>query len=116
VRALPLIGAAILVGVVILFAASRDLLRPLVARDWRHAAPAGTAVSPEPLPVPRPSEIALGRARDLARSGHLKAALAALDGVSEADPLGPEAVRLRGELQRALLEPAAAPGPAEVRR
>jgi hypothetical protein len=104
VRALPIIGAAILVGVVILFAASRDLLRPLVARDWRQAPPAGAAVIPDPLPLPRPSEIALGRARDLRRSGHLKAALAALDGVSEADPLGPEATRLRAELQRDLLE------------
>jgi hypothetical protein len=108
VRALPIIGAAILVGVVILFAASRDLLRPLIARDWRQAPPAGAAVTPEPLPAPRPSEVALGRARDLYESGHLKAALAALDGVSEADPLGPEAVRLKAELQRVLLESAGA--------
>jgi len=113
VRALPIIGAAILVGAVILFAASRDLLRPLVARDWRQAPAAGAAITPDPLPAPRPSEVALGRARDLHRSGHLKAALAALDGVSEADPLASEAVRLRIELQRILLESAvAAAGPA----
>ena len=108
VRALPIIGAAILVGVVILFAASRDLLRPLVAREWRQAPAAGAAVSPERLPVPRPSEVALGRARHLYQGGHLKAALAALDGVSEADPLGPEATRLRMELQQILLESAGA--------
>jgi hypothetical protein len=130
VRALPIIAAAVLVGALILFAASRDMLRPLVARDWRQAPVMGTAATPEPLPVPRPTEIALGRARDLYRSGHLKAALAALDGVSDADPLAPEAARLKIELQRILLEaagasigPAVAPPPAapvsrpsEVRR
>ena len=130
VRALPIIGAAILVGVVILFAASRDLLRPLVTREWRQVPAAGAAITPEPLPAPRPSEVALGRARDLYRSGHLKAALAALDGVSEADPLAPEAARLKVELQRILLTsagaaagaagapPPASPGPkpVEVRR
>ena len=130
VRALPIIGAAILVGVVILYAASRDLLRPLVAREWRQVPAAGAAITPDPLPAPRPSEVALGRARDLYRSGHLKAALAALDGVSAADPLASEAARLAAELQRSLLESAGAaakavgapppaspgPGPAEVRR
>jgi len=108
VRALPILGAAILVGVVIVFAASRDLLRPLVAREWRRAPAVGAASAPEPLPVPRPSEVALGRARDLYKSGHLKAALAALGGVSEADPLGPEATRLKAELQRILIESSAA--------
>ncbi|MCU0250071.1 MAG: hypothetical protein MUE61_07675 [Vicinamibacterales bacterium] len=130
VRALPIIGAAILLGVVILYAASRDLLRPLVAREWRQVPAAGAAINPDPLPAPRPSEMALGRARDLYRSGHLKAALAALDGVSAADPLASEAARLAAELQRSLLEsagaatraagapPPASPGPAaaEVRR
>jgi hypothetical protein len=129
VRALPIIGAAALVGIVIFFAASRDLLRPLVAREWRQAPATGVAATIDPLPVPRPSEIALGRARDLYESGHLKAALTALDGVSEADPLGSEAIRLRAEIQRVLMEsagalsspasaPPAAPGqrPAEVRR
>jgi len=129
VRALPIIGAAILIGVLILFAASRDVLRPFVAREWRQAPPAGVAAAPEPLPVPRPSEVALERARSLYQSGRLKAALAALDGVSEADPLGPEAARLKAEVQGLLLEPSGAaagpvvsPGPvpvpatAEVRR
>jgi hypothetical protein len=130
VRALPIIAAAVLVGALILFAASRDMLRPLVARDWRQAPVTGAAATPEPLPVPRPTEIALGRARDLYQSGHLKAALSALDSVSDADPLAPEAVRLKTELQRVLLEsagaaigPAAAPPsaapasrPSEVRR
>jgi hypothetical protein len=103
VRALPIIGAAILIGVLILFAASRDVLRPFVARDWRQAPPAGVSATPEPLPVPRPSEVALGRARSLYESGRLKAALAALDGVSDADPLAPEAARLKAEVQGLLL-------------
>ncbi len=115
VRALPILGAAILIGVVILFAASHDLLRPLVARDWRQTPVAGAAVTPDPLPVPRPSEVALGRARDLSQAGHLKAALGALGGVSDADPLAPEATSLRTEIQRILLEPAgAAYGPASA--
>jgi hypothetical protein len=62
----------------------------------------------------------------------LKPALAALDGVSVADPLAPEALRLRADLQRMLLDaldvPAAGSGqapaapatpavrPAEVRK
>jgi hypothetical protein len=106
VRALPILVAALLLGALILFAASRDLLRPLVARDWSQVPAAGAASAPEPLPLPRPSEVAIGRARDLYGSGHLKAALAALDGVSEADPLAPEASRLRAELQGILLEAA----------
>jgi hypothetical protein len=108
VRALPIIAAAVLVGALILLAASRDMLRPLVARDWRQTPVAGAPVTPEPLPVPRPTEVALGRARELYVSGHVKAALAALDGVSEADPLAPEATRLKVELQRVLLESARA--------
>jgi hypothetical protein len=130
VRALPIFVAAMLLGALILFAASRDLLRPLVAREWRQVPAAGAAITPDPLPVPRPSEVALGRARDLYQSGHLKAALAALNGVSEADPLAPEAARLKAELQGILLESAGedaragdaplpavpAARPAEVRR
>ena len=74
--------------------------------------------------------MALGRARDFYQAGHLKAALGALDGVSDADPLAPEAISLRTEIQRILLEsagaaygPASGPppgaadaGPSEVRR
>ena len=117
VRALPIVGAAVLVGALMLFAASRDLLRPLVARGWRQAPAPGAVVTPEPLPAPRPSEVALGRARDLYRSGHLKAALAALNDVAPADPLAAEAAALVVDIQRVLLEPAAVPAPpAEVRR
>jgi hypothetical protein len=134
VRTLPIIGAAMAIAAVIVFAASRDWLRPLVARTSRQVpAAAATVLQHERLPAPRPAEIALARARDLYASGHVKAALAALDSVSEADPIAPEALRLRAELQGALLEwreqgsPAPAPSavtpapepagkPAEVRR
>lgn len=110
VRALPIIAVAVLIGVLVVFAASRDLLRPLVTRDWRRG-PTGAAVALalDPLPLPRPAEVALARARDLYRSGHLKPALAALDGVPEADPLAPQALLLRAELQGALLGSSAEP-------
>jgi hypothetical protein len=108
VRALPIIAAAVVIAAVMLFAASRDWLRPLVARGARPM-PAGSSVvlAHEPLPVPRAAEIALARARSLYSGGHVKAALAALDGVPEADPLALDALRLRANLQRTLLEPRA---------
>jgi hypothetical protein len=106
VRVWPILAAAVTIGAVILFAASGDLLKPLVDREWRQP-PAGAAVSlaPDPVLAPRPAEVALARARDLFRSGHLKPALAVLDSVSVADPLAPEALRLRADLQRMLLGP-----------
>jgi hypothetical protein len=117
VRALPIIGAALVVGVLMVFAASRDLLRPLISRGWSQAPATGAVVTPEPLPVPRPAEVALSRARDLYRSGHLKAALAALGDVPPADPLAAEAAGLAADIQRILLEPSAGPAVrAEVRR
>jgi hypothetical protein len=124
VRALPIIGVTLLVGIVIVVAASRDWLRPLVARSGRPvpAAPV-VAYPPEPelLPVPSPAEIALARSRELYSGGHVKAALSALDGVPDADPLAPEAIRLRADLQRTLLgasaerDEAAAGAPQEAR-
>jgi len=106
VRVWPILAAAVTIGAVILFAASGDLLKPLVDREWRQP-PAGAAVTvaPDPVLAPRPAEVALARARDLFRSGHLKPALAVLDSVSVADPLAPEALRLRADLQRMLLGP-----------
>jgi hypothetical protein len=104
VRALPIVGVTVLVGIVIVVAASRDWLRPFVARGGRPAPAAPVMAYPrEPLPVPSPAEIALARSRDLYSGGHVKAALAALDGVPDADPLAPEAISLRAELQRTLL-------------
>lgn len=60
----------------------------------------------EPLPVARPSERLVSRARELQLGGHARDALRLLDQIDIADPLRPEADRLRGELQRRLLEAA----------
>ena len=75
------------------------------------AAPERTAV--EPLPVVRSSEIVLARARSLYSDGHLRDALRALERIDAADPLRPDADRLRADVQRALL--AAATGRAQPR-
>jgi hypothetical protein len=64
------------------------------------------AMPPDPLPVARSSERLLARARAFQAGGHLHDALRSLDGVDLADPIRPEADRLRGELQRQLLEAA----------
>ncbi len=65
------------------------------------AAPERTAV--EPLPVVRSSEIIIARARSLYSDGHLRDALRALERIDSADPMRPDADRLRAEVQRALL-------------
>jgi tetratricopeptide (TPR) repeat protein len=57
----------------------------------------------EPLPVVRSSDMALARAQSLFADGHLRDALRTLDRIDAADPARPEADRLRGEVQRALL-------------
>lgn len=73
--------------------------------DPGDAAPAAAPerVAVEPLPVVRPSEIAVERARSLYANGHLRDALRTLERIEVADPMRPEADRLRGEVQRALL-------------
>ena len=62
----------------------------------------------EPLPVVRPSEMMLARARGLYADGHLRDALRTLDRIAPADPLRGEADRLRIDVQHALLEGAVA--------
>jgi tetratricopeptide (TPR) repeat protein len=57
----------------------------------------------EPVPIVRASETALARAQGLYGEGHLHDALRVLDRISPADPLRPDADRLRGEIQRDLL-------------
>lgn len=65
------------------------------------AAPQSTAE--EPLPIVRPSETALARARSLYGGGHLHDALRALDRIDAADAVRPDADRLRADIQRDLL-------------
>lgn len=79
----------------------------------RAADPVGTTASApiEPLPIVRPSEVALGRARGLFDTGHAGDAIRLLGTISPADPNRPEADRLLAEIQRALIAAAAAPQP-----
>jgi hypothetical protein len=104
VRALPIIGLALVAGAIILFATSKDPLKPFL--DLKLTRPTGVSPvvrSPEPLPVPRAAELALSRAQSIYESRNMKAALAALDGIADADPLSAEADRLRATIQRWLL-------------
>ena len=86
----------------------------VVARDrlatwWTLVdAPAATAplVKSEPLPVPRPSEIILTRAKLLYARGHLHAAVQELSAVGADDPLRRDADALLVDIERALLEAA----------
>ena len=66
-----------------------------------NAAP--QAVVEEPLPIARPSDVVLERARALYEDGHLRDALRVLEKIDYADPIRPDADRLRGEVQLALL-------------
>ncbi|HYM23279.1 MAG TPA: hypothetical protein VEU08_08725 [Vicinamibacterales bacterium] len=63
------------------------------------------------LALPKRGEVSLARARQLAAGGHLREALAALDGVRPTDPQQGDADRLRADIQRQML--ALAPPPAE---
>jgi hypothetical protein len=73
-----------------------------VARsDTRVAAPVT-----DTLPVPRPSEIHLDRARALLASGHARDALRLVERVRVGDPLRPQADELRESIQRSLLSAA----------
>jgi hypothetical protein len=93
-----LVSAAIAAGI---------LMSALPIASWIAELPmAATPVeprAPERLPVVRPSELRLDRARQLYGSGDLREALRVLQEIDIADPLRPEADRLRASVQRALL-------------
>lgn len=102
------IGIAAAAGAVA-SAAGIAVLSGVPVPDWlADPARAGfeqvAAPPPEPLPIPRASERVLDRARALSADGRLHEAVRALDEISFADPLRPEADRLRAEVQRRLLE------------
>jgi hypothetical protein len=65
-------------------------------------------VTPQPLPVPSPTEAFVAQARSLFASGKLRDALRALDRVPVGDSLRPEAERMRADIQRELLAVAGA--------
>jgi tetratricopeptide (TPR) repeat protein len=73
-------------------------------------APAVPSVAPAPLPVVRPSDVLIDRARTLYVDGHLRDALRLLDRIDPADPSRPARDALRAAIQRTLLAttPAAA--------
>ena len=62
----------------------------------------------EPLPIVRTADTLLERARELYAGGHLRDALRLLDSIGIADPVRPEADRLRADIQRVLLASVAA--------
>jgi hypothetical protein len=113
VRALPILAAAALVIVAVFAAASLDLFKPLMDLAWsKPAATSVVSVTPDALPVPSSADLAISRARELLAAGRMKAALGALDGVSEADPRLPDVQRLRAEIQQTLIQAVQPPVPA----
>jgi hypothetical protein len=103
--------ASLVVSAAILFAA-------LPVASWLAelpvAAPQAAAAAAEPLPIVRPSDMELARARQLAAGGLMHEALRALDRINGADPARAEADALRTTLQQQLLS--AAPGGAGAAR
>lgn len=76
----------------------------VLVRQPAAPAPITSPLANEVMPVvPRRGETMFARARALAASGHLRDALALLDGIRPTDPLRPEADRLRADVQRQLL-------------
>jgi hypothetical protein len=72
------------------------------------AGPALPAVANDPLPVVRHSDLLLGRARALHREGQTNEALRLLSTIDVGDPNRAQADRLTADLQRSLLDLAAA--------
>jgi tetratricopeptide (TPR) repeat protein len=82
--------------------------------DIPAAARSATPAATDPLPMVRTADTLLDRARALYIDGHLHDALRLLDRIGIADPVRPEADRLRADIQRALLaaaSPAASSSP-----
>jgi len=71
--------------------------------DVPSAARSTAPAAAEPLPMVRTADTLLDRARALYVDGHLHDALRLLDRIGIADPVRPEADRLRADIQRALL-------------
>ena len=105
-RRTELVIGLVLVGALVVWLAPlalevRDLREAL---QFSGAAPLRAQADTGPaLPVPRPAEVALDRARELFEAGHAMDAIGTLGVIGVADPLRPEADRLRAEIQRALL-------------
>jgi tetratricopeptide (TPR) repeat protein len=91
------------VGLVVYYGAAPAL-------SWLADVPAPTPAqaSADPLPIVRSADTLLDRAHRLYEGGHLRDALRQLDRIGIADPLRPDANRLRADIQRDLLAAASA--------
>ncbi len=83
--------------------------RPIASfvADLPVPAPVVAAPAAEPLPIVRPTDMLLARARELYTAGRPYEALKVLDRIDLADPLRPAADRLRADVQHVLLADAA---------
>jgi tetratricopeptide (TPR) repeat protein len=72
---------------------------------------ATTPAAAEVLPMVRTADTLLDRARELYAGGHLRDALRLLDRIGIADPVRPDADRLRADIQRSLLAASSAGTP-----
>jgi len=80
-----------------------------VRAEWRPIAAASTAavrLADQPLPVPSASDVRLARARAQYERGHLRDALAEIEGVPPGDPRSAEADVLKADIQAKLLQAA----------
>jgi tetratricopeptide (TPR) repeat protein len=79
--------------------------------EWSmvDARPTARPASLEPLPIVRRADVTLDRARELQAAGRLRDALLALDAIDGADPVRPEADRLRADLQEEIFAAAGIP-------
>jgi tetratricopeptide (TPR) repeat protein len=79
--------------------------------EWTmvDARPTARPASLEPLPIVRRADVILDRARELQAEGRLRDALLALDAIDGADPVRPEADRLRADLQEEIFAAAGIP-------
>ena len=82
--------------------------------EWSmvDARPTARPASLEPLPIVRRADMILDGARALQSEGRLRDALLALDAIDFADPVRPEADRLRADLQQEIFAAAGMPLPA----
>jgi tetratricopeptide (TPR) repeat protein len=88
------------------FAAAVVIVAAIPVGSWLADLPINAPVvpvAPEPLPVVRPSDVLLARARVLSADGHLRDALRLLDRIDLADPARADGDRLKADIQRMLL-------------
>ena len=102
--ALTLVVGAVAAGAYAMSIWDRPAWRSLASLAHAPAAPSAARGAIEAaLPLPRRGEMALGRARALAASGHLHDALTVLEAVRPTDAQKTDADRLRADIQRQLL-------------